>query len=71
MDSFELIDTGADTGLSAAHAIEAAACHQPLTASGDHLLESLAVAHIANGMDPAAAALQARLDAPLLRPLLF
>jgi len=35
----------------------------------DSLIESLTVAHVANGMDPLEAALQARLQAPLIQPL--
>jgi hypothetical protein len=35
----------------------------------DSLIESLTVAHVANGMDPQEAVLQARLQAPLIQPL--
>ena len=34
------------------------------------LSQSLATAHVANGMDPLDAALQAQLEAPLVHPLL-
>lgn len=34
------------------------------------LPQALAIAHVANGMDPLDAALQAQLEAPLLRPWL-
>jgi hypothetical protein len=35
----------------------------------DSLIESLTVAHVANGMDPLEALLQARLQAPLIQSL--
>lgn len=38
--------------------------------TGDGLAEALAVAHVAHGMDPLDAALQAQLDAPLMKPFL-
>jgi len=37
----------------------------------DGLTQSLAIAHVAHGMDPLEAALQAQLEAPLLGPLLY
>ena len=44
--------------------------HSDLLHSGD-LTHALAVAHVAHGMDPLSAGLQAQLDAPLLQPFLF
>lgn len=37
----------------------------------DGLTQSLAIAHVAHGMDPLQAALQAQLEAPLLGPILY
>ena len=61
MDSFDvpgqpLADSGCFTSCHTGHLDEAC------------LPQALAIAHMANGMDPLAAGLQARLDAPLLKP---
>jgi hypothetical protein len=65
MDAFDLHDPGLELGFETNH------CHEPSTGAEDHFSQVLTAAHIANGMDPLDAALQAQLDAPLIRPLLF
>ena len=63
MDGFDvpgqpLADSGCMTSCHTGHLDEAG------------LSQALAIAHVAEGMDPLAAGLQAQLDAPLLQPFL-
>jgi len=73
MDSFDLIDPGHDAAYHFGYDLGLNRCNSDASnlSNADHLSEAIAAAHLANGMDPAAAALQARIDAPLIRPLLF
>ncbi len=69
MDTFDLIESGLEQGHDLGH--HDAFLNGQEGCDAALLSTSLAAAHIANGMDPAAAALQARLDADLIGPLLF
>ncbi len=68
MDGFDLgdidsrLDLTADSGLGD---LLSDCCDR-----GHNLTQSLITAHVANGMDPMQAALQAQLEAPLIEPFL-
>jgi hypothetical protein len=68
MDSFELGDIDAGLDLTADSAL--GDLHTDCCDHSDSFSQSLIAAHIAHGMDPVQAALQARLDAPLIEPFL-
>lgn len=72
MDSFEFgdIDNGLDSGLDLNSESLLSHPQHDLCSDGNSFSDSLIAAHIAHGMDPVQAAMQARLDAPLIEPLI-